>query len=154
MGTNNSFVRSYFGILFKIALEERGYEVGEDGRYILAEKDGKKYIIQKTCRLLSNASGIEESSVICTPAETIGKLIKRAEEMGCEPAIAFGVCKYEYRDSEIAIIPLKLWELEKKPKFISETKKGYFFNYKHAMEDTISNIILRAVINIQYDDRI
>ena len=87
---------------------------------------------------------IEESSVICTPAGTIGKLIKRAEEMGCEPAIAFGVCKYEYRDSEIAIIPLKLWELEKKPKFISETKKGYFFNYKHAMEDTISNIILRT----------
>lgn len=153
MISTNSYAQTYLGVLFKISLEEHGYKVSEDGRYIIAKKDEKKFLIQKVCRLLSCAGGIEESTVICATNSMIEKLRNKAQADNYTPAIAFGVCKYEYNVAEIAIIPLELWKSSEMPKFISKTKLGYFFNYKHIEKGGIEKVLIHAAINIQYDNR-
>lgn len=147
----NSYAQTYLGVLFKISLEDQGYNVSEDGRYIIAEKGTKKFLIQKICRLLCSSGGIDESTVICATAGSIEKLKAKAMQEHYIPAIAFGVCKYEYRTAEIAIIPLEMWESELP--FISKTKRGFFFNYRHVEKGGIEKLLLRAVITIQYDNR-
>lgn len=149
----NSYAQTYLGVLFKISLEEQGFKVNEKGRYIIAEKDNIKYLIQKTCRLLSSNGGIEESSVVCTKRDVVKKLEEEAEKESCIPVIAFGVCKYEYRDAEILIIPLKAWMDDNRPAYLSETGRGYFFNYKHINDGGIEQALVHAAIVIQYDNR-
>lgn len=150
----NSYAQTYLGVLFKISLEDQGYNVSEDGRYIIAKKGNKQFLIQKICRLLCSSGGIDESTVICATAGSIEKLKARAMQEHYIPAIAFGVCKYEYRTAEIAIIPLEMWESnEQLPAFISKTKRGFFFNYRHVEKGGIEKLLLRAVITIQYDNR-
>lgn len=151
--TANSYAQAYLGVLFKIALEDQGYNVREDGRYIIAEKNSKKFLIQKICRLLSSGGGINESSVICANANIIEKLKDKSMQEQYIPALAFGVCKYEYMAAEIAIIPLEVWESSEIPAFISKTKRGFFFNYKHVEKGGVEKTLIHAVINIQYDNR-
>lgn len=153
MMNNNSFVQTYGGVLFKISLEENGFKVSEKGRYIIAEKEENRYLIQKTCRLLSCKGGIEESSVVCTKRGVVKKLEEEAEKEGCIPAIAYCVCKYEYRNSEILIVPLKAWMGDNRPAYLSETERGYFFNYEHVEEGGIDQALIHAAIVIQYDIR-
>ncbi len=154
MVTSKSYAQTYLGVIFKITLEEQGYKVSEQNRYIIAEKDNNKYLIQKTCRLLTVSGGIEESSVVCTKRNVVEKLIQEAEKLGFIPAIAFGVCKYEYRDAEIIIVPLQAWNDNNRPAYLSETPRGYFFNYKHVNEGGIDQALVHAALVIQYDIRI
>lgn len=154
MKVSNSYVQPFMGALFKITLKEQGFEVSEDGRYIIAEKNGQKYLILKIARLLSCRGGIEESSVVCAKRLSVEKLRGESNRLGLKPALAFGVSKYDFRDSEIVIVPLDVWEISNRPAWLSETPRGYFFNYKHINEGEIKRAIIHANVQIQYDARI
>ena len=149
---NKLYAQTYLGVIFKIVLEEQGYKVSERNRYIIAEKNNNKYLIQKTCRLLSVNGGIEESSVICTKRNVVEKLIREAEENEFIPAVAYGVCKYEYGDADVIIVPIEAWN-NNKPAYLSETPRGYFYNYKHINEGGIEQALVHASLVIQYDAR-
>lgn len=151
---DRSYAQTYLGVIFKITLQQQGYEVSEKGRYIIAEKENKRYIIQKVCRLLSSNGLVDESSVIEVKKSVVEKLREEARKQSgqYQPAIAFGVCKYEYADAEVVIVPVEAFEGDK-PAFLSETKRGYFFNYRHINGGGIEKAISRAAIQIQYDNR-
>lgn len=154
MMSDKSYAQTYLGVIFKITLQQQGYEVSEKGRYIIAEKENKRYIIQKVCRLLSSNGLVDESSVIEVKKSVVEKLREEARKQSgqCQPAIAFGVCKYEYADAEVVIVPVEAFEGDK-PAFLSETKRGYFFNYRHINGGGLEKAISRAAVRIQYDNR-
>lgn len=146
MAKTSAPTQAFFGSVFKIGLMQEGYKLEEKGCYILAtDKEGKKILIAKICRML----GILESSVVNISYKAIAKLQEEAIKMKADSvAVAFGVAKYSFENCDVIICELEAWDDENNS-FLSKGKKGYYYNYRHIDDGEVKNALLHLTIKIQ-----
>lgn len=132
-----------------------GFEVYSDKSYFEAYSDKKNLVILPVTRCLSNKKMIETTSVAATPAGVSRflrhygldpeKLLKQgiskesfmvSLNAGAEdaiPCIAYCVCKYDYDNIEVLVVPIhEIIERSKRGGIFSVAEKTGNFNYDFA----------------------
>lgn len=144
----NVNTRNYFIALTCASLIEKGYDTKLDSNgYIIAnDNENAKLLIYPMGRKLSDVNEQETTSV-----HKDEQAIQKLKEIASDdfiPCIAFGVAKYDYNDSEVCIVPVKVCEQEnERGKLFSYISAKYRYNYAKAGAGTPTNAILRTQWN-------
>lgn len=140
--------RDFYMSVLLGTLEENGYEVRTENKYVFAEAKTSNLsdlLICLTARCLSNVTK-KETTMISFSDDAVDKLLEKANTLAGDytPALAFGIGKYTLLDSEIIVAPLKCWDEGKDSRAFFKKKQKWFYDFCRMENEEKNGSLIRS----------